>query len=202
MGKEVDPIDRDEDIVRMFSFMMKHGYIREAHGFVIGCNLSLRVSDLLRLTFKDFEDARLNNNTLVILEKKTGKAKVMTINEIVYEHVQLLKQHYRSLNKEPHYVFQATSRNISTTIKAISASWFNRVISEAGEGIMLAYNVGTHTMRKTWGWRAYRDGMDIRKIQKVLNHASPTTTLSYIGFTKRSIAEAYVDNGFSVLDKI
>lgn len=191
--KFVDPIETDVDILNMYRFLLKHNYTREAHMFIIGCNLSLRISDLLSLRFD-----QITGDNIEIIEKKTKKTKSLTLNKTVHEHIELLSIWFANKGINPTFLFQTTATNTKAT-KAISPSFANRVISEAGEGINLAYNVGTHTMRKTWGFRAHRNGMDILKIQKIFNHSSAATTLSYIGFTKRSIENAYHENEISVI---
>ena len=191
--KEVDPIENLADIGRMYKFMIKHNHVREAHAFIIGCNVALRVSDLFQLTFEQLEQSKTE-----FKEIKTGKNKILTFNAEVFKHVELLKEWYAKKYHNPKYLFESTARNTSTQ-KPISPSWMNRVISEAAEAINLDYNVGTHSMRKSWGYHAYNNGMDISQLQKIFNHGSSKITLSYIGITKRSIAQAYHDNAISVL---
>jgi site-specific recombinase XerD len=191
--KEVDPIEDLADVGRMYKFMMKNGHVREAHAFIIGCNVALRVSDLFSLTFEQLEQSKAN-----LTEMKTGKNKTLTFNDTVFNHVELLMDWYKSQYVLPTYLFESTSKN-TKKVQPISASWMNRIISEAGEAVMLDYNVGTHTMRKTFCYHAYKNGMDIRQIQKMLNHSSSAITLAYIGITKRTIAQAYHDNAISVL---
>ena len=50
-----------------------------------------------------------------------------------------------------------------------------------------------HTMRKTFGYHAYKKGMDITIIQKLLNHSSPSITLSYIGITRDDLDNVYLN---------
>ena len=176
--KEVDPIENIEDIGRMYKFMLKHGHVREAHAFVIGCNVALRVSDLFQLTFEQLSHARTE-----FKEIKTKKNKILTFNSTVLQHVDLLAAWYNEQYIKPTYLFESTSKN-TKKIQPISSSWMNRVITDAGEAVMLDYNVGTHSMRKSWGYHAYKKGMDIRQIQKIFNHGSSATTLAYIGITK------------------
>jgi integrase len=44
----------------------------------VGVNLSLRISDLLRLKYTDFN---LQDRTLTLVESKTGKAKSIRLNQ-------------------------------------------------------------------------------------------------------------------------
>ena len=191
--KVVDPFDSKDDVVSMFNFLMKHGHPREAHLLIIGCNVALRIGDLLKLTFEQLDKVQTE-----IVEMKTSKGKLLTFNKNVLDHVKQLKAWYQKQDIVPTYLFQSTSRQAGGA-KPVSASWVNRKISEAGEGCMFDYNVGTHSMRKFWGYRAYKRGVDISQIQKALNHSSKATTLSYIGITKRMEVQLYHDNGVSVL---
>lgn len=46
--------------------------------------------------------------------------------------------------------------------------------------------VGTHSLRKTFGWRIYeRHG--IRAAQEALGHSTPTMTQRYLGVTEQEI---------------
>lgn len=190
---EVDPIESQEDLALMYKFLIKHGHTREAHLLIIGCNVALRISDLLQLTFVQLEKSKAQ-----LTEIKTGKGKLLTFNNAVFNHVKELKAFYKSKGIEPVYLFQSTSARVKQT-SPVSPSWVNRKLSEAGEAAMLDYNIGTHSMRKTWGYNAYKRGTDLSQIQKALNHSSPATTLSYIGITKKKQDQLYHDNEISVL---
>ena len=48
-------------------------------------------------------------------------------------------------------------------------------------------------MRKTFGYHAYKKGMDITVIQKLLNHSSTAVTLSYIGITRDDLDNVYLN---------
>jgi integrase len=141
---------------------------------------------------------QLDREKTDLIEIKTSKKKTLTFNTNVFHHVALLKAWYDSKGVEPVYLFQSTSPR-AKGITPVSSSWVNRKISEAGEAAMLDYNVGTHSMRKFWGYNAYKRGVDIHEIQKSLNHTSVSTTLSYIGITKKKQDQLYHDNGVSVL---
>lgn len=51
--------------------------------------------------------------------------------------------------------------------------------------------IGTHSLRKTFGYRLYENGVDITRIMSILNHSSERETLRYIGITADEISEAY-----------
>ena len=44
--------------------------------------------------------------------------------------------------------------------------------------------IGTHTLRKTFGYHAYRKGIAISILKSIYNHTTPSETLRYIGIDK------------------
>src|SRR5690625_7390958 len=53
-------------------------------------------------------------------------------------------------------------------------------------------SVGTHTMRKTFGYWYYKQTRDVAKLQMILNHAKPEVTLSYIRSEERRVGKGCV----------
>ena len=52
-------------------------------------------------------------------------------------------------------------------------------------------NIGTHTMRKTFGYHSFKMGHDLSQIQSLLNHSSQKETLRYIGITRDQLDKVY-----------
>ena len=65
-----------------------------------------------------------------------------------------------------------------------------QVIKELGE-VFDIDNLGTHTMRKTFGYHYYRKTKDVATLQKIFNHSSPAITLQYIGVIQDDLNRAY-----------
>ena len=59
----------------------------------------------------------------------------------------------------------------------------NRWCREVG----LQGKFGTHSLRKTWGYRARKIGVPIELIQEKLGHRSPAVTRRYIGVTQDEV---------------
>lgn len=184
----VEPI-RDIKKLEKMKKHLKGKSTRDYCLFVLGINSGLRISDLLNLQVKDVADAngRLKER-ISIIEQKTGKAKDFPISDTagkaIREHLAALK------NNEPtSYLFP--SRKGNGAIQRYQA-W--RILNEAAAHSGLANDsIGTHTMRKTFGYHAYKKGMDITVIQKLLNHSSPSITLSYIGITRDDLDSVYLN---------
>lgn len=50
--------------------------------------------------------------------------------------------------------------------------------------------IGTHTLRKTYGYHFYQANKDVAMLQKIFNHSYPAFTLRYIGFIQDRIIAA------------
>ena len=55
------------------------------------------------------------------------------------------------------------------------------IIKDACRAVGLKGNYAAHSMRKSWGYAAYSQGVRIEEIMRKLGHASPGVTLRYIG---------------------
>ena len=51
----------------------------------------------------------------------------------------------------------------------------------------LQQNIGTHTLRKTFGYHLYKKTKDVALLQCILNHSSPHITMKYIGINQEII---------------
>ena len=66
-----------------------------------------------------------------------------------------------------------------------------RIINNVCKKVGISYNVGTHTLRKTFGYHHYRKFKDVAILQKIFNHSSPEVTLRYIGINQDIIDESF-----------
>ena len=81
------------------------------------------------------------------------------------------------------YLFK--SRNGSN--KPITRVMAYIIINDACRKAQITDNVGTHTLRKTFGYHHYQTFHDVAILQYLLNHSSPSITLRYIGITQDNI---------------
>lgn len=164
----VQPIRDKNKIEQVKNELLKSGY-RDYLLFVAGINTGLRISDLIKLKVKDIR----NKTHIVIREEKTDKEKRFLINTNLMEHF----NNYITNMSDEEYIFksrQGANRHI-TRVQAY------RVIHEAVEKVGVADNIGTHTLRKTFGYWHYQQFKDIAVLQDIFNHSAPSVTLRYIG---------------------
>lgn len=71
------------------------------------------------------------------------------------------------------------------------ASQPRKMFHAAALSIGIMERIGTHTLRKTNYW-AYQFGVNVTRIQKPLNHSTPSITLAYIGITQEELDNVYL----------
>ena len=60
-------------------------------------------------------------------------------------------------------------------------------------GAEIQVSLGTHSMRKTYGYYLYQNTKDIARVMKMLRHSSEGVTLRYIGITQDDIDKDFVE---------
>lgn len=73
--------------------------------------------------------------------------------------------------------------------KPISRVMAYMIINQACKKAHITDNVGTHTLRKTFGYHHYQAFHDVAILQYLLNHSSPSITLRYIGITQDNVED-------------
>lgn len=160
----------------------------------VGVNLALRVSDVLKITV-DEAKKYIKTGIYRAKDKKTSKDNQIKINE---KTLQAFKQALELREKakvsvDNPYLFVGEGNRTSNSKSPISRQAVDKYFKKAVDDENLDINIGTHTMRKTWGCVAYAKGYKVDKIMKRLNHSSQDTTLLYIGITDKEMDDMTED---------
>lgn len=174
----VEPIRNKKQLEGMKQYLKKSNP-RDHLLFILGINSGLRISDLLSLAVKDVK----NKERITIREIKTGKRKDFPLSETC----KIIIAEYTTIVTDG-WLFPSRKGD-----KAITRIQAYRIINEAAKTVGIRDAVGTHTLRKTFSYWAFKSGHDISVIQKLLNHSSPSTTLSYIGITRDHLDSVYIN---------
>ena len=166
----VQPIRDKDKIEAMKRALLDSGY-RDYMLFVVGINTGLRISDLLQLQVADVRD----KTHVTITEGKTEKTKRFFLNPQLREEI----VNYIQGMGDEEYLFQS-QKGENRPISRVQAY---RVLSKAAKAVGLD-EVGTHTMRKTFGYWHYKEFGDVAYLQELLNHSSQSVTLRYIGIAQ------------------
>jgi len=185
--ESVDPI-RSEKKIRDMKTYLKGKNIRDYALFVTGINVALRISDLLKLTWSDVLDENMKNfKAIRLVEGKTGKKRDITLNKASQK---ALREFFHSLDTYgmDDYVFKSREGEN----KPLSRQQALNILKNAAEAVGIKDdNVGTHTLRKTWGYHAWKKGFSSALIMETLNHSNLNVTKRYLGIRQDDINDLY-----------
>ena len=193
----VEPIRHKSDIEKM-KRLFRQKSLRDYALFTLGINTGLRISDLLALTVGDVLAGKGSRvrivDKLTLREIKTRKRRNIMLNETVRSALALyLRTRERRYPEDP--LFLSRQREKDGTLRTLSRSQAYHIIVDTARAAGIASRVGTHTMRKTFGYFLYDNGKGkpIEFLMKIFGHSSPDVTLRYIGITQEEIDETYMD---------
>lgn len=180
----VQPI-RDLKKIETIKKLLKQQNLRDYCLFVLGINSGLRISDLLKLKISDVIEKEKIKDRIRLREKKTNKFKDFPLSEKAKQSIkEYLKTRIYTEN-EPLFI---SRKNKGFLLRQQAYKIINNVAKAVG----IKEKIGTHTLRKTFGYHAYNNGHDIALIQKLFNHSSPAVTLRYIGITQDELDDVYL----------
>lgn len=177
VGYKVEPI-KDLTLLEDMCEYLKVKNDRDFTLLMTGLYSGLRISDILKLQVRHVKNAK----RIRIYEEKTNKYKEIELNSI-------LKKVFKSYckdKKDNEYLFKSRKGYN----QPITRNRAYVILSEMGEHFGVD-SIGSHTMRKTFGYHYYKQTKDIAFLMKIFNHSTPTQTLDYIGMTQESINRTY-----------
>lgn len=172
--KKVQPIREMYQITAMKKELRKVSH-RNYMLFVLGINTGLRVGDILRLRVRDVQ-----KDHICLDEEKTDKERLFLINvQLRAEITSYIK------NKQPDDLM-IPGRYPG---KPLTRQQAYNILQTAATKVGVE-RIGTHTMRKTFGYWHYKRYKDVALLQRIFNHSSPSITLRYIGIEQDEIDES------------
>lgn len=160
--------------------------------FLVGINLGIRASDLCGLkynffmnnngTFKDFYSLQPKKT------RRTGKYVKLYFNRTVKKAIAdyLAEYPMEDMNE---YLFKSRKGG------AITEKSLWKIIVDATADAGIDKNVGSHTLRKTFGRFVYHNAEDKNNalviLQTIFSHSSPAITSKYIGLTDDEVSDVF-----------
>ena len=150
---------------------------RDVFLFLIGINSGLRMSDIVKLQKKDI----ISSKNPRIVEKKTGKTRILYLSSLQ----DLIQDYTKDLEPED-YLFPSTKGGhleVNTVYQM-----FQKVAKLLGRD-----DIGTHTLRKTFGYHYYKKTKDVATLMEIFGHSSEKITKRYIGINEDEISETLLN---------
>lgn len=171
--------------------------------FAVACNTARRVGDVLSLRWINFYDPRTGSfreNIMGLEEEKTGKIASPRINFACRKAIELYIEK-TGCDPSANGYMEPVFMQLSGTHKGnvLSYSGCIKRIKKTAEELGIKYNVGTHSMRKTFGAVSVEihpsDPTRMQVLQGVYKHSSEAMSAKYIGLTKQKENGYYEDFG-------
>ena len=161
---------------------------------VCGLNTALRISDILKLRWKDVYNENLLSfkSHIDVKEQKTGKKTTVFINKNLKEaFASFLKDIIAKKGKLCEVMEQFIFLGQKSTDKPISRIQAFRIISEAAKKCLLSHKVSCHSLRKTFGYHAWKKGVSPALLTSIYNHSSYKITTRYLGIEQDDRDEVF-----------
>lgn len=148
--------------------------------FEFGIYTGLRISDILKFKVYDVQQ-----DSYSIREQKTGKSKTFEFNPILKRH---LEEYCKNIGNNE-YLFKSRV-GVNKPISRIRAY---QIMKKLQKIFPTAGNIGTHTLRKTFGYHYYQQFKRVADLMFIFNHSSEEVTLRYIGVKTDEINKTFKD---------
>ena len=182
---------RNKDELAAFRMYYKdiHPNRRNYCLIVMGLNTALRISDLLRLKWDNVYNFKHHEfrTHFLINEQKTGKNNYVTLN---CNATAALRAYFNERHPTEHeFIFtKATCRR-----QPINRVQAYRIVRTAAEKTVQDEHISCHSLRKTFGYHAWKNGTPPALLMDVYNHSSYKVTQQYLGIEQDERDEIYLN---------
>jgi len=180
-----EPIRGKKQVRELAGYWLKRGNPRNYALIVLGVCTALRIGDLLRIRWGDvYDDAGgAYRSHITLTEKKTGKHKRIALSRQAKAALRMLFPYRRGS-----FVF-ASNRKEDRAISRVQA-W--RIVKEAANATKLIGCYGCHSLRKSFGYFAWKDGVMPVMLMDIFNHSSFEITKRYLGISQDDRDKVYL----------
>ena len=167
---------RNKETIEVIKKYFKENNVRNYLLFVLGINTALRISDILKLKWKDIYDFKNDEikSHIALVEQKTGKETLVAINQSVKAALET----FRNTNKVRPDEFIFRSRKGEN--KPIGRTRAYTIFADAAKSLNIE-KFSCHSLRKTFGYHAWKKNQNPVLLMEVYNHSSFAITRKYLG---------------------
>lgn len=141
---------------------------------IVGLNTALRINDLLHVKWDAiFREGRMKDHICVV-ESKTGKENRIFLNKEAKAALKTLYMEEKA-SRNP-YIF-CSCRSSAEPMSRYQAY---RIVRKAAEEVGLTDHISCHSLRKTFGYHAWKQGTPPALLMSIYNHSSYRITRRYL----------------------
>lgn len=172
------PIREKEDLLCFMAYYRYTKPVKRNEALLaFGIYTALRISDILALRWCDVYDfaAQQYRTHLFVHEKKTGKSNIIALNLQLAD----ILEPYR-IERAPadtDFIFTKSTDYRSP----LSRSQAFRIVKRAAGEALHAEHISCHSLRKTFGYHAWKQGTPPALLMDIYNHSSYRITKKYLG---------------------
>ena len=150
---------------------------------VLGLNTALRISDILNLTYDMVYHNGEVRKHIVVKERKTGKLNHILLNQEIRKALQFYHSYLisSSSHSEGNIYLFPSPRNKDQHLSRYQA---HRIIHAITQAVPVEGHISCHSLRKTFGYHAWKQGVQPALLMDIYNHSSYEITKRYLGITQ------------------
>ena len=171
------PLKRKEDIQKLEKYFYEKQEYRNYLLVVMGLNTALRISDLLQMKWSDVYDNKKKQflKHIHLTEKKTGKHTTILLNPTVKKALKEYRKYTQKKTNSPFIFFSPQKPE-----QPLSRVQAYRIIQKATDKLGIDGTISCHSLRKTFGYQAWKEGAEPALLMAVFNHSSYSITKHYL----------------------
>ena len=158
-------------------YLNKEVNLRNYMLICMGLNTALRISDMLQLKWGNVYDFDRKHyaKRIVVCEGKTGKETRIAINNNLIDAFEMYMGSLKSVSGND-YIFTGKTKGTH-----LSRSQAFRIITHVAEALNMENGISCHSLRKTFGYYAWKYGTPPAMLMEIYNHSSYEITKRYLG---------------------
>lgn len=186
MNRTSDYLDYDKALNKGLSLLSDKKKCVIGFYIIFSINTGLRISDILNIKHKDLAEEKL-----VVVEKKTQKQRVITLNDVVKKAYTklvslLVEADVRFSENDFIFISQKGSVYKTQSINDVLKTIFNTK----------KLQISSHSLRKSFARRVYQNQNESENslvlLSDIFGHSSIAITRRYLGIRQETISNVYL----------
>lgn len=183
------PIKNKNDLTRFRNYYKEEELKPRNYALIVmGLNSALRIGDILSLRWEDVRRESAYRRHIWVREQKTGKDNMFPVNPMMVEALEFYR-HYLTGYSSEKYIFESQKDRGNP----ISRSQAFRIIKKTADQCGLREHISCHSLRKTFGYYAWKQGTPPALLMSIYNHSSYEITKRYLCIDQQEKDKVYME---------